>query len=246
MINQGNDVPKNTIAIFKTVVETNNHNINNLLVKPSSKRDWFTPHFYRCLPLTIGNQYGFVIRTEFAFEVEWNGGPFETDVEVFIPDIEHAKNSHPIITSHFGSGIISVNSPFILRTPPGINLMTINPPNVVIPNITVMTGVVEADNLRRNFSFNLKIQIPNIRVIFPAGSWLAGFIPIPRNFADNFELKPAEELFSNDLLDEELQASLDANTKRREVEPSLKHGIGRDYYQGRDVYGNLFPSHQKP
>jgi hypothetical protein len=29
-------------------------------------------------------------------------------------------------------------------------------------------------------------------------------------------------------------------------EPLLKHGIGKLYMQGKDVYGNIFPDHQKP
>ena len=111
-------------------------------------------------------------------------------VKIFFNETEKELNKkHPRIDSHFGEGIITIGTPFILRTPPGINIMTINPPNYIIPNITVMTGVIETDNLRRNFTFNLKIQMPNIRVTVPAGTPLAGFIPIPRYFADNFELK---------------------------------------------------------
>jgi hypothetical protein len=192
MINQGNNVPDKTIAVFTSSEYPENsqkQRIFNLINKSPKKRDWFTPHFYRCLPLTIGNTYGFIIHSEFAFSILWNGGLNLEDTHIKSMDPKLLEGSYPNVSSHFGSGIITINPPFFLRTPPGVNLMTINPPNFVIPNITVMTGVVETDNLRRNFTFNLKLQIPNIEVTFPAGSHLSTFIPIPRYFVDSFEVK---------------------------------------------------------
>lgn len=123
--------------------------------------------------------------------------------------------------------------------------MTMNPPNYIVPNITVMTGVVETDNLRRNFTFNLKIQIPNIKVFVPAGTPLAAFIPIPRHYVDSFKLEYAENIFSEEIIDEELQALIDAAVYRNEVEPMFKNKVGRSYLVGEDVYGNKFPDHQK-
>ena len=37
-------------------------------------REWFSDHAYLCLPLTIGNQYGFVVKSTHTFDVTWNGG----------------------------------------------------------------------------------------------------------------------------------------------------------------------------
>jgi hypothetical protein len=124
--------------------------------------------------------------------------------------------------------------------------MTINPPNFVIPNITVMTGVVETDNLRRGFGFNLKIQIPNIRVKVEKGSPLAGFIPIPRYFADEFVLADAETLFDEKTVVEEQQAFIDNKLLRKEVSSELYNQMDSLYFDGKDVYGNKFLDHQKP
>jgi hypothetical protein len=124
--------------------------------------------------------------------------------------------------------------------------MTINPPNYVIPNITVMTGVVECDNLRRDFTFNLKVQIPGIRVQVTKGTPIAAFIPIPRYFADQFELKNAEDVFDEETINEEINATNDANIHRSTVELELPNQVGRFYFKGTDVYGNEFPDHQKP
>jgi hypothetical protein len=245
MINQGNNVPDNTIAIFADHPYNNipKDRINNLIEPSPKKRDWFTPHFYRCLPLSIGNQYGFIVKSEYTFEFEWDGtdGP---DAIKFSFD-EDTSTLFPHITSHFGSGIITMGYPFALRTPPGVNLMTINPPNFMLHNITVMTGVIETDNLRRDFSFNLKVQLPGIKVKILAGYPLAAFIPIPRYYADNFKLSLADDIFPENIVIEEAQAMTDAYLKREEIELFNNNNVGRDYLKGQDVYGNKFNDHQQ-
>jgi hypothetical protein len=252
MINDGiNNVPDKAIAIFTNPKiydkELTQERILSMVKKPDKKRDWFSPHFYRCLPLTIGNQYGFTVSSEFDIAFEWNGGD---GVDSIFFDFDQNKGDlnklYPRIESHFGHGIITVNPPYSFRTPPGVNLITMNPPNYVIPNITVMTGVIETDNLRRNFTFNLKIQIPNIRTVIPAGYPLAAFMPIPRYYCDKFNLDFAENLFSKEIVDEENKAEKDAGKHRETVEPTLKHGVGKHYMQGKDIYGNMFKDHQKP
>jgi len=250
MINQGNNVPDKTIAVFtysKYPKNSQKQRIFNLINKSPKKREWFTPHFYRCLPLTIGNTYGFTVHSEFAFSMTWNGGlDIEDTILKFEKNPELLKNNFPSISTHFGSGIVTIDPPFTLRTPPGVNLMTINPPNFVIPNVTVMTGVIETDNLRRNFTFNLKLQIPNIETHIPAGMPLAAFIPIPRYYADSFQLKMADELFSKEIVKEEQIAEDDSSIKRKTVELLTKNRVGRDYFKGIDTYGNTFPDHQTP
>jgi hypothetical protein len=250
MINDGiNNVPDKTIAIFTSPntydQELTQERILGMIKKPDKKRDWFSPHFYKCLPLTIGNQYGFTVSSEFDISFEWNGGDKIEDTKLYIND-KVGSFDYPRISSHFGHGIVTVNPPYFFRTPPGVNLITMNPPNYIIPNVTVMTGVVETDNLRRNFTFNLKIQIPNIKTTIPAGFPLAAFMPIPRYYCDEFNLNFAENLFNKKIVDEEIKADRDANKHREEIEPNLKNGVGKHYMQGKDVYGNIFKDHQKP
>jgi hypothetical protein len=244
MINKEHIIPDNTIAVF--IPEKNNalvERLDSVLLPSPKKRDWFNSHFYRCLPLTIGNQYGFIVKTEFPFAYEWDGGDSPDAVKLYFP--KETDSFYPRIETHFGHGIISINPPWILRTPPNVNLMTINPPNYVIPNITVMTGVVETDNLRRNFLFNLKIQVPNMRIELPAGTPLAAFIPIPRFYVDKFNLVLASDLFDKDVIEEELKAADDATEYRNNVELTLPHNVGKHYLKGTDLYGNQFLNHQR-
>ena len=178
-----------------------------------------------------------MITANHGVDLLWDGKDIQIDYH-----LGDMKQEYPMpnIVSKFGSGIATINLPIVMRTPPGVNLMTINPPNHIIPNVTVMTGVVETDNIRAPFTFNIKLQIPGIKVHLPAGTPLAGFIPIPRYFSDKFEIKDANEIFDEAVVKEELEAIATEGSRRR-----LNNVLDRDYFKGRDIYGNEFPDHQK-
>lgn len=259
MINQGNNVPDKTIAVWLDdhTKKLDMANFSNLVSKPPKKRKWFNSNFYNCRPIVIGNQQGFIITADFGFKAIWNGGPHPKDLQIFydypeeIYKTDHdKKHQTPKVFSHFGFGTISIATPFILRTPPGVNLMTISPPNYIIKNATVLTGSVETDNLRMPFTFNIRLHEPHVITSFPKGTPLSGFIPVPRYFCDSFEIKDASTIFDKEIYDEEKRALLDSVEKRQQTQKSIESGgeaqLERDYFYGKDLYGNIFPDHQKP
>ena len=238
-------VPENTII---AIPENSNFKDSiGLIVEPfkgNLKRDWFVDHAYFCLPLTIGNQYGFGIKALKTFSVIWDGGNTPNNVKVEIledSDIISAQK----ISSHFGMGTFTIQNRFTFRTPPGVNLMTINPPNHWIDGIQHMTGVVETDNLRRDFTFNLKITRKNEKIIINKGDYIGCVLPIPRYFADGFTLKNVEDVLTSNEILEEQQAMADFGEERRFVDRSKPHGNGRRYFNGEDIYGCPFSDHQK-
>lgn len=237
-------VPDNTILI---VTENDRYNVsvNQVMhsLRGEIKRDWFVKHAYYCLPLTIGNQYGFVIRSLFDFTAIWNGGPNKNDVSVHVNSND--LGGHQYITSHFGMGTITVQNRFHFRTPLGVNLLTMNPPNYFIPNLQNMTGVIETDNLRRDFTFNLRITSPNIEVKVKQGDWLAAIIPVPRFTVENYEIKLAHDVIDHQTIENERTAGRDFGTERKESDPHKPHGNGRRYANGVDIYDNPFHKHQK-
>lgn len=261
MINDGiNNVPDNTIAIFTSPENTEDRKyydstlyasfdkdrINTVIHKSPRKRDWFNAQFYRCLPLTIGNQYGFIIKNEIPFLFKWNGGDKAEDLEIKFHEWTPPSMYFPQISSHFGYGIITLGMPIVFRTPPGINLMTINPPNYIVPNLSVMTGVVESDNLRRDFTINLRVMKSEEWTEIPPHTPLAAILPIPRYFQDGFELKFADEIFDEKILNEEFEAKMEHYRFRDEEEPKLHNGLSKHYFNGVDAYGNTFKDHQGP
>jgi hypothetical protein len=262
MINQGRNVPDKTIAVFMdttlAIVDESVSRVtpvlkpfptfeelSQLLQKPPKKRSWFTNHFYRCLPLSIANQYGFILTLPFDIELTWDGTEPITGVT-----IKSDENSYFKVISLFGSGIVTIITPYFLRTPPGVNLMTINPPNYILPNITVMNGVIETDNLRGPFTLNLKLQIPGITTTLKKGMPISGILPIPRYFADEFTLKDAADIFTQEEIDEENKANDDHGDLRlasnMEAQKNDNYKPDRLYMRGIDIYKNKFKDHQKP
>lgn len=212
------------------------------------KRDWFVKHAYFCLPLVIGNQYGIAIRSTKTFEATWNGGDKKEDVEFNMIDescITEFGYDPQIIKPHFGMGTITIQNRFHFRTPPGVNLMTINPPNFWIDGVQHMTGVVETDNLRRDFTFNLKLTRPGHTVRVNKGDFIGCILPIPRYFADQFVMYLGEEMLTPEQLAEEAAMREKFQYEREHVDPAKPHRNGRRYFNGEDADGNKFPDHQK-
>jgi len=243
MINDNiNNVPDNTVAVFP-ISGMPYERLNNIIFKPERSREWFTPHFYNCLPLSVANQYGFLVASEFDFAVHWNGGNEPTDLWFEFPDgVENIKDLYPGVRSHFGNGIFTLEIPYVFRTPPGVNLMVIAPTNYILPNITNLAGIVEADNLRFTFTINLRMQIPGVAVYIQKGTPLATILPIPRYFAETFDLVNASEIFDKTIVDEEITAFQDTYNNRQTDHYDGKNN--KQYFKGTDCYGNKFNDHQ--
>jgi hypothetical protein len=235
----GFEVPSNTIYVIPHSGEGDGFSQEIIQsLKGEAKRNWFNSHFYYCLPLIIGNQYGFIIKSARNFDAVWDGSEKNATI-TFNDDIGEEKQ---VIKSGFGNGIITIQNRFMLKTPIGINLMTIQPPNMYIAGCVAMTGVIESDNIRRDFTFNLKITIPNYKISVRAGDALGAFIPIPRYFIDNFNIKIFED---KELISNEISEQLILSEERQTVDKMMPHQSGRRYFKGIHVDGSKYPDHQK-
>jgi hypothetical protein len=255
IINQDENlvVPEKTIVVFPLIpdpgVEPFDMNYQSFL-RPLSlehKRDWFDKNFYRCLPLSIGNMQGFVASVPFSFDIFWNGGNSTDDLHIhtYLDKNKFKDKNYVSVNSEFGHGILTIHFPIQLKTPPGINLMTIAPPNFPVPALSPMTGVVEADNIRFTFTFNIKVDIPNVVIKVIENTPIAGIIPIPRYFCDSFELKNASDIFSEEVIKDEMNTVFE-HGRLRNLHNTNKLGADKIYYTGKDVRGNKFKDHQLP
>lgn len=242
------EVPENTLAVLPHH-ESFARFARDLVVPMAGqkRRDWFIQHAYFCLPLVIGNQYGFGLRSSATFEAVWHGGWRKEDVEVTI--LEQDKNEYgdvpQYISSHFGMGTVTIQNRFSFHTPAGVNLMTINPPNHWIDGVQHMTGVIETDNLRRDFTFNLKLTRPGHTVRVNKGDYIGCVLPIPRYFPDSFAMKLTDELFTPEQVAEEIAQGDKFAMERATTDLEKPHRNGRRYFNGEDADGNKFPDHQK-
>lgn len=238
----GYEVPENTVVVVPHSPDNTGFYEEMLLpLKGESKRDWFNSHFYYCLPLTIGNQYGFAVKSGYSFEAYWPGGE--------APAVLTFDNSTDVpqqaVSTHFQNGIITFQNFFALKTPIGINLMTIQPPNMFIPGCVAMTGVVETDQIRRDFTFNLKITVPDYKIRVNKGDIVGAFIPIPRYFVDKFELALVSDLFDKEVHLNEIKESRTLGEERATVDKSKNHLAGRRYFKGLHSDDTRYADHQK-
>jgi hypothetical protein len=250
-------VPEKTIVFFplrpREGLKTFNLNDIELFLKPLNsdhKRNWFTSHFYKCLPLSIGNMQGFIFSLPYTISVLWNGGSQPQDVVIkFNEDFKPYEGYDFIVPeSEFGNGIFTIHFPVTLKTPPGINLITIAPPNYPLGGLSPMTGVVESDNIRFSFTLNIKIDFPNVEIIIPSNTPIVGLLPIPRYFCDSFKLVNAYDIFDKTVIEEE-SIVVEKQGKLREYNNSNLNGFYVPdglYYSGQDVDGNKFKDHQLP
>lgn len=242
-------IPDKTIVAIPVIpaegiAEFDMKDLENIIFPLEKDRYWFTKHFYKCLPLALGNIQGFGFSCPFGFDVIWNGGESTEDLQIFFHEnySNFLDKNSVFVASEFGHGIITIHFPFILKTPKEVNLMTIAPPNFPIPGLSPMTGVVETDNLRFTFTLNIKVDLPNVLIKIHENTPLMGIIPIPRNFCDSFQIKNAYEILDKNYIDEE------RDVVKRHGEYRNKTSLDQDglYYKGMDFDKNKFQSHQLP
>ena len=205
-------------------------------------RDWFIEHAYRCLPLVIGNQHGFGVKSLYDFSVWWTGGKNPDDVKIAIHDDDFYKENFNLqsVKAHFGMGTFTVQTAFSLRTPPNVSLITVQPPNMGIDGLQNMVGVIETDNLRRDFTFNIRVTRANSLIEVKKGDVLSAVLPYPRLFIDNYKLIGPEQLFTEEQIAAEQNTAKAFGEERSKEDPKKPHGVGRRYHKGEDIYGNKF------
>src|SRR5207247_976242 len=134
---------------------------------------------YRCLPLAIANQCGWILRCPTGFRAYWYGGAAKEDVEIRFDGPPDNR-----ILSHFGAGTITFTVPFLFRTPPDINLWVKGPSNWIKDGIQPLEGIVETDWLVSTFTMNWKMTRTNEWVRFEAGEPFCMLVPVPRGLVE--------------------------------------------------------------
>lgn len=211
-------------------------------------RDWMDETSargaYRCLPLAVANQTGWVITAPERVTARWNGGLHTKDVRLwFRKGVQESR-----IGSHFGYGVLTFTIPFLFRTPPGVNLWIKGPANYIKDGIQPLEGIVETDWLNATFTMNWKFTRPDNSVRFEEGEPICMIVPVPRGLAESLVPHRAP-LSDNEELCEQYQQWRDS---RNEFNAAL-HGQGidakrkawqRDYMLGRNTDGEVFDDHQ--
>lgn len=211
-------------------------------------RDWMDQthqrYAYRCLPLVIANQAGWIIRNPIDFSVRWNGGNQLDDLKLRFPRGVPENR----IRSHFGHGILTFTVPYLFRTPQGINLWVKGPANCIKDGIQPLEGVVETDWSDATFTMNWKVTRKNHTIRFERGEPICMLVPLPRGLAESLEpvrqpLESDREQFSRYEQWRESRHAFNENLRQQDA-ATVQRGWQRDYMLGMDGEGHAFGEHQ--
>lgn len=161
------------------------------VVEPASpKREWMdaTPQkfAYRCLPLVMANQAGWVVRCPIGFKASWNGG---TDLDTLKLEfgMDGPESAKKQIVSNFGLGIVTFRIPWIFRTAKGYGLWVRGPSNFWVDGLVPLEGLVETDWSPASFTMNWKIARRNSPVWFKKGDPVCHLTPFPLDLLEGVE-----------------------------------------------------------
>jgi hypothetical protein len=130
---------------------------------------------YHCTPLVVANQLGWTLLAPAAFAAVWDGGSGPQAVTLVNP------HGAPV-GSHFGSGIVTVTLPYLVRTPKGVATWVKAVPNLTRHGVQALEGLVETDWHDGSFTINLQLTQPHAPVGWDAGEPLVQLVPWPRRW----------------------------------------------------------------
>jgi hypothetical protein len=198
----------------------------------------------RCLPLLIANQAGWELLNPIAFSAVWDGTDQIDAVRIW----PHEAGERPVAISHFGSGIVTWNPPYLFRTPPGWNLLARGPANRPKDGIAALEGLVETDWTCSAFTMNWKITRPGHVVTFARDEPFALLVPSRRGELERFEPTIREAFHEPEACMGFLVWSKSRNDFIRELKVpgsvAQHEGWQRHYMLGVDPDGREAPEHQ--
>jgi Family of unknown function (DUF6065) len=170
----------------RTLIAYQIHEDDFATIRPARReRAWMeTPlgkYAYRCLPLVIGNQYGWEILSTHHIRATWDGASGAQGLVIENLCGDGSLHAH----SHFGLGVITFQIPFLFKTPEGWNLMVRGPMNSPKDGIVALDGVVETDWSHATFTMNWRFTRA-CTVEFALGEPICHFFPVKRGAVEDF------------------------------------------------------------
>ncbi|MFK7792329.1 MAG: DUF6065 family protein [Devosiaceae bacterium] len=218
-------------------------------IRPAkAQRNWMdaTPDrfAYRCLPLSIANATGWEMVLGVDLRAYWNGGDLVDDLKVEAVHRKDASYVNHTVGSHFGSGVLTFHTGYIMRTSPGWGMWARGAPNSVKDGIAPLDGLIETDWLPFPFTMNWVFTRPGV-VEFKAGEVFCFVTPTPHHSLE--EIQPnIVPLDVNPPLKADYdgwsQARTEFNAGLANGDPeTVKQGWQRTYMHGKTLDGEKVP-----
>ncbi len=201
---------------------------------------------YRCLPLLIANQSGWMILNTHRFAATWNGGPGLDSITVEYFDYVPGMTRYAL--SHFGSGVLTFSVPYLFRTPPGFNMHVRGPANQPKDGIVALEGIVETDWSDATFTMNWRFTRPNQRVVFEEDEPIAMISPVRRGDVERFRpvfraLETDKQTEAGFIAFNQSRAEFNKGIQTNDPE-AVKAGWQRHYMRGETTAGKRASEHQ--
>jgi hypothetical protein len=219
------------------------------IVEAPGRRRWMDSTVdrfaYRCLPLKVANESGWVIESEHTVLVTWDGGPGRRSL-----DITCLRGAPPCpAVSHFGHGILTWTLPYLFQTSPGYNLLMRGPANWPKDGASPLEGLIETDWTAATATMNWKLTRPGLTVRFDVGDPIAMLVPTRRGELESVRPRLAD-------IDDEAEV---AGRYRRWAASRMaflgelpsRGSVPRSqtweqhYMRGQDTDGRTAPEHQR-
>jgi len=175
--------------------------VAKLLRQARPSREWMdksaAKYAYRCIPLTAANTMGWEYINPVTCEFSWGGFTPDADIKVWV---EQGHRWRP--RSHFGTGVVTWELPFLFRTPPGYGLVVAGPANHDKNGIAPLDGFIRTDWLPYPFTMNWRITEPNKTIRFEQGEPIARIFPYPLGLLEDFQIEVRDIAENPDFLDE--------------------------------------------
>ncbi len=199
---------------------------------------------YRCLPLLIANQAGWLVLNSHPFCATWDGS-----AEISGVRIEPLGGLFPGASSHFGSGIVTWNLPYLFRTPQGYNLLVRGPANLPKDGASALEGIVETDWSPATFTVNWKLTRPGLPVEFGEDEPICMVVPQRRGELESFRPRVSSLVRAPGLARSYARWSFGRSRFLRELQEAgsqaQQRGWQRDYMLGVLPDGRRVPQHQR-
>lgn len=214
------------------------------LIPLPRQRAWMTDSpgafAYRCLPLAIANQAGWGITLSRGFSAKWTGGASAASVRVYFDD--DGQTVFPAQTE-FGNGILTLEVPYLFRTPPGVALWVRGLPNSPKAGCWPLEGIVETDWSSMTFTMNYQLTVTDEWVRFERGDIYCAVTPIRLDLLESLSLSFSEP---DDATCRRLQRWSDERARTnsenrlhgRAGQPMTRSPYQMDYFRGRHADGS--------
>ena len=139
---------------------------------------------YRCIPLAIANASGWEMLLPRGFEATWDGGTGNEAIQ--IRSLDGSAMDGQLVISHFGHGVLTFHTGYLLRTDPGWGILARGAPNEAKDGIAALDGLVETDWLPFPFTMNWRFT-RSCTVRFEKGEVFCFVMPVAHMALETIE-----------------------------------------------------------